>query len=339
MYRRFLNNGDYLGIITQEALTQLTRGVDERFVQAEQAAEASIVDYLSENYEVEKELLVGKKILEYHRGISYPVGVCFYYQNQICQTLKAISGYKEPSAQPYWHEYEDVIDVSLLEPYSQLKNYHQGEMVGFLGKAYMCDITHGFDMNNIRIPNINAWEIVPTTQWSKTPFLQWEVVQYQNDFYTLMTLDEYDPFATPIDSPCWGLIGEYDNTLDSYELSGHDYVVYGGDVYKPIINPNATTPEIGSNIRAHDPRNYNLKRHMVQLSLYELHKLISPTNISSVRIDDYEHSMQWLKDASKLKLNPQIPRKVGNKDNLPITDWQMATFQSDYDPYNNPWQV
>lgn len=52
---------------------------------------------------------------------------------------------------------------------------------------------------------------------------------------------------------------------------------------------------------------------MVQLSLYELHKLISPNNISTVRIDDYDHSMQWLKDASRLKLNPQIPRKIDNK--------------------------
>ena len=55
MYRRFLNNSDYLGIITQEALQQLTRGNDERFIQAEQSAEMSIVEYLSENYEVEKD--------------------------------------------------------------------------------------------------------------------------------------------------------------------------------------------------------------------------------------------------------------------------------------------
>ena len=59
MYRRFLNNSDYLGIITQEALQQLTRGNDERFIQAEESAEMSIVEYLSENYEVEKEFAKG----------------------------------------------------------------------------------------------------------------------------------------------------------------------------------------------------------------------------------------------------------------------------------------
>lgn len=54
MYRRFLNNDDYLGIITPEALAQLTRGNDARFIQAEESAEMSIVEYLSENYEIEQ---------------------------------------------------------------------------------------------------------------------------------------------------------------------------------------------------------------------------------------------------------------------------------------------
>lgn len=53
MYRRFLNNDDYLGIVTEEALSQLTRDKDERLAQAEEAAESSILEYLSENYEVE----------------------------------------------------------------------------------------------------------------------------------------------------------------------------------------------------------------------------------------------------------------------------------------------
>ena len=46
-------------------MQQLTRGNDERFIQAEQSAEMSIVEYLSENYEVEKELAKGKYIADY----------------------------------------------------------------------------------------------------------------------------------------------------------------------------------------------------------------------------------------------------------------------------------
>ena len=55
MYRRFLNNSDYLSIITPEALTQMTRGNSERFIQAEESAEMSITEYLSENYELQQD--------------------------------------------------------------------------------------------------------------------------------------------------------------------------------------------------------------------------------------------------------------------------------------------
>lgn len=54
-------------------------------------------------------------------------------------------------------------------------------------------------------------------------------------------------------------------------------------------------------------------------------KLIAPNNVSVVRLKDYETSMKWLSDAARLKLNPQIPRKLaGNK--LEVMDWQLATF-------------
>ena len=53
MYKRFLNNNDYIGIITEEALLQLIRGNEERLAQAEEAAESSVIEYLIDNYEIE----------------------------------------------------------------------------------------------------------------------------------------------------------------------------------------------------------------------------------------------------------------------------------------------
>ena len=49
---------------------------------------------------------------------------------------------------------------------------------------------------------------------------------------------------------------------------------------------------------------------MIRLAVYELTKLIAPNNVSVVRMRDYEDSMKWLNDASKLRINPQIPRKI-----------------------------
>jgi hypothetical protein len=80
-------------------------------------------------------------------------------------------------------------------------------------------------------------------------------------------------------------------------------MVYNGKVYYPETGVNADIPRIGINLSLHDPRNYNLRKHMVRLATYELTKLIVPNNISIIRIQDSEDSMKWLSDASKLKIN------------------------------------
>ena len=104
MYRRFLNKNDYLSIITEQALDQLVRGREDRFIQAEQSAESSVIDYLSENYEVENELNKGKYICEYDKQITYPVGSHFYKDGIIYEAIKAINGFKAPADQIYWDE-------------------------------------------------------------------------------------------------------------------------------------------------------------------------------------------------------------------------------------------
>ena len=338
MYRRFLNNNDYLSIITEQALNQLIRGNEMRYEQAEQAAEASVVDYLSENYEIEKELNKGKYLFAYNRKITYPVGSHFYLDGKICEVLQAINGYKAPAPEPYWEECEEPMDIDSLRPYSQMLNYRPSDIVSFNNVAYTCVKPNGFDFGDIRIPGISVWEKVDVAEWEAIPYGIWTVVRYNDQYFTLMDLEGYDEIVNPMDSDCWGMIGEYDQNIDTYELSDHEYVIYKNEVFYPVMNPNADKPELEVNICYNDPRNYNLKRHMVQLALYELHKLVSPNNVSQMRVDDYAHSMQWLKDANRLKLNPQIPRKVNSRGEE-LTDWQMATFQTEYDPYKNPWHV
>lgn len=339
MYRRFLNNSDYLGIITQEALQQLTRGNDERFIQAEQSAEMSIVEYLSENYEVENELAKGKYIADYDRRITYPVGVHIYFDGQIHEVIRSISGYRKPATVTYWEESTDInIDVSQVPAYSQFNTYYPGDKVNYNGVVYLCLSENGYKFDDIRIPMVGGWIEAETTQWQPIDYPLWAVVEHEGAFYTLMTLDGFDNNIDPLTSDCWGAIADYDSAYNDYELSDHEYVVYGGCVFYPETDVNADVPELGHNLSLHDPRNYNLKKHMVRLAVYELTKLIAPNNVSAVRMRDYEDSMKWLNDAAKLRLNPQIPRKV-DETKKPVTDWQLATFQNDYDPYRNPWMV
>ena len=64
-------------------------------------------------------------------------------------------------------------------------------------------------------------------------------------------MDNYDCLVNPMESDCWGMIGEYDPSLNSYELSEHEYVEYKGtrsehqdlEVYLPAgYDANRETP-------------------------------------------------------------------------------------------------
>lgn len=336
MYRRFLNNNDYLAVITPEALSQLTRGNDERFAQAEEAAEISMIEYLSENYEIEKEFAKGKYIAAYDRRITYPVGVHIYFDGQIHQVIRSICGYRQPATTAYWEETTDTIQPENIPQYSQFATYYPGNAVVYNDVPYVCLAENGYKFGNIRIPMVFGWMEVQTAAWQPIDYRLWDVVEYQDSFYTLVSLDDFDNNIDPLQSGNWGAIADYDPEYNTYELSGNEYVVYEGRVFCPEIDVNADIPVVGTNLALHDPRNYNLKKHMVRLAIYELTKQIAPNNVSVVRMRDYEDSMKWLNDASKLRINPQIPRRLG-EDKKPVTDWQMATFQTDYDPYKNPW--
>lgn len=337
MYRRFLNDEDYLSVITSEALAQITRGNSERMVQAEESAEMSIIEYLSENYEVEKELWKGKYIASYDRRISFPVGAYLYHEGQICAVIRAISGYKAPAPVIYWEESADPnVLVENTSLYSQFKTYYPGDLAVYNGLCYRCLAENGYDFGNIRLPMVTGWlEIVPDA-WVPKEYGLWDVSEYNGTFYAVVSVEEFDTNLTPAESPNWGEIADYDPEYNDYELSDHEYVVYDGRVWYPEIDVNSDEPQMGVNLVVRDPRNYNLKKHMVRLAIYELTKLIAPNNVSVTRVKDHEDSMKWLYDASKLRINPQIPRKIA-EDKREVMDWQMATFQADYDPWKNPW--
>lgn len=337
MYRRFLNDNDYLGIITADTLAQLTRGNTDRFIQAEQSAEMSITEYLSENYEIEQELNKGKYIAEHDRRITFPVGASFYMEGRIYEVIRSISGYKVPSNVVYWKEHVDVnLNIDEVARYSQFATYYVGDIVKYNDVAYVCLTDNGYKFGDIRIPMVIGWLEKEVVEWLPVEYNLWEVVSFQGAFYTLMTLEDFDNNINPLDSSCWGAVADYDPTYNDYELEDHEYVIYEGMVFYPGMDVNADVPIVGHNISLNDPRNYNIKKHMVRLAVYELTKLVAPNNVGMVRMRDYEDSMKWLNDASKLRLNPQIPRKLA-EDNKPVTDWQLSTFQTDYDPYKNPW--
>ena len=343
-YQRFLIDKDYSAIITEEHFQQLFRDMPERVEQAEKTAEMNMLEYLDQYYEIEKTLLVGKRIAKYSPMISFPSNVYIKDDEHIYKTVTAINGYKKPTDIVYWELYEDMdekFNDTTIMNYSQFMTYTVGQYVKFRSDIYVCVKENGYDLNNIQMPGVETWVTIETPEWlANNEYELNAVVEYDGDFYMLTTKDDYDVLINPSESDCWGMIGEYslDYEYDFGEDS-HDYVCQDGKVYKALMNPNADQITEGENIVREDPRNPNVIAHMTRIALYYLHQLISPTNISETRRWAYEDSMDWLFKASKFKINPQIPRKRDMKDGLPRVDWALATFQRDYDPWENLWLI
>ena len=153
---------------------------------------------------------------------------------------------------------------------------------------------------------------------------------------TVQTNEDPDPET----NENWGMIGDYSEELEyNYSDGAFDYVVADGTVFYPILNPNPTALEEGVTIIRDDPRNPNVVAHLARIALYHLHSIISPTNISETRRMAYEDSILWLYNASKFKINPQLPRKREHDSCLPKVDWACETFQRDFDANENPWLI
>ena len=317
-YLRFLTDKDYCSIATEEHMKQIIRDVPERIPQAEQRAEMQLLEYLDQYYEIEKVLAVGKNIREYNVFVSYPGQVYIKKDGEIFKTLTCINGLKRPTKIEYWKQIVDFIDPLLIDKakkYSQLKMYSKGEVVRFGTEYWQCVTPHGYDSGDIHMPGAKIWMEAEVIVWE--PNLEWEknkVCSFNEQFYQYIAeageLDDSEEILTPEDDDRWGLIGDYSDELEyEYSEDSHDYVVAEGTVFYPVMNPNADKLVDGKNITRDDPRNANIVAYMSRIALYHLHSVISPTNISETRRWAYEDSITWLYNASKFKINPQLPRK------------------------------
>ncbi len=344
-YQRFLTNNDYRAVVTPEQFEMLLNGDENRLSQAEQSAEMNFLEYLDQHYEIEKLFMVGKAIQEYNAGVTYPANAFIKKDDKIYRTLKPINGRKKPTATKYWEQLTELFaipDADRKPKYSQLCTYGLGDIVRFATEWYVCKVPNGYELNDIQVPGVTSWKAVECTEWQ--PNMEWELYQvckYNDKFYTKTSIEalETEDVLTPEDDDTWALIGDYSSQYN-YTLDEHDYVVCEDMVFEPLINPNAEEIVVGSNIILDDPRNINVITHMVRISCYYLHQMISPTNISESRRLAYEDSICWLSNAARFKINPKIPRKreceeCGNE----VVDFALETYQREFDPYQDMWLI
>ena len=109
-------------------------------------------------------LAKGKYIADYDRRITYPVGVHIYYDGQIHEVIRSISGYRKPATVTYWEESTDInLDASQIPLYSQFSTYYPGDKVNYNGVVYLCLSENGHKFDDIRIPMVGGWIEAETT--------------------------------------------------------------------------------------------------------------------------------------------------------------------------------
>lgn len=80
-----------------------------------------------------------------------------------------------------------------------------------------------------------------------------------------------------------------------------------GNVYKanqPVLNE---TPDSSNKWDQEDPRNPIIILYLVDITLYHLHSAITPRNVPENRGLRYDRAIQWLRDVTKLQVNPDLP--------------------------------
>lgn len=340
-YQRFLINKDYSAALTPEQFQMLIQGNEDRLSQAEQSAEMHFFEYLDQHYEIEKLFRIGKAIRPYSSGVKYPANAFFKTGEGIFRTLKSINGCMRPTTTKNWEQLTglfDIPDVGRKPKFSQLHTYGTGDIVRFQTEYYVCKSPCGYDLDNIQIPGIAPWKEVDVTAWEAN--MKWELYQvcsYSDNFYVKTEeAKETEEVLTPDNDDSWSQIADYSSDYE-YALDNHDYIVLDNKVFEPMMNVNADKIEAAVNIMADDPRNLNVITHMVRISTYYLHQMISPTNISETRRLMYEDSMLWLSNAARFKINPKIPRKKEHPEGEPVVDFAVDTYQRQFNPWDDMW--
>lgn len=297
-YLRFLLDEDYVANIRMEQFEQiagrpLNRKVIER---AEENSEVTILEYMLNMYHIEDAFSIGKSLIERDLRFTYPAGVYFLHNSVPAITVSELVGKSFPRTEEYW-ELHLEIDPNGIPLYSQMNEYRVGDLAVYMGNVYRCLVNHG---------NVSGEIVRPA-----------DALKWANLDVSGMTNEQI--LAIPA----------YSNSKNTYIIG--DEVSYMGSYYSVTANPNADDAVIGENIEEKDPRNSNLKKHMVQLSLYEMAKRISPNNVSASILADYEDTKEWLVAVGKGKINPMVPR-IGTKspsgEERPTSTWAMATMSN-----------
>lgn len=267
---------------------------------------------------------------EYSQNLGYYVGTVVSYNGQYFQCMISngvdIQYGTENIIQPIINHWSVTADGTGAVPFSITETYLAGDVVSYDGLFYECTI----DVTD------STLRLYPdSTLWTETEYVAWSAAEdYSLYDANLLVVNEneldyalIDPNnaiigKTPVDSindgdGAWKEITfqAYDRSERYERPSGFDgYVSYENEFFfvsekdEPFVNAYTDDDDfVFTPVK--DPRNRNIIICMIHIVLYQLHSVVVPDNIPTMRIDMYNNSIAKLDAFSTMKKNPNLPRK------------------------------
>ena len=266
----------------------------------------------------------------YNPDYSHYVGSIVSYDNGLffeCMISNGISAeYGEDSIiSPIPVRWEETIDGTDSTIFDINKKYVVGDIVEKNGVFYEC-IVDSSESGLNAYPDTKFWQQTTISPWINatdySSYVAGEDIISENglDYIildpSLTVVGETPQDSIELNKGAWKeiIIHSYER-CQRYDIGEEfdGYVSFEDDYYFVSEQDNVfiNSPEDDSFLfsPSKDPRNRNIVKIMVELVLFQLHSVAVPDNIPTVRMVNYEKANESLEKFSKMKANPNIPRK------------------------------
>lgn len=337
--KRYLKNTDLAPkYMKEETLKRLTNNLEEhRLFDAEKDAVSLVLSHLTNNFEIEEELALGRSIEVQNTQKEYKAGSHLYDGGRYFRVAKTVTPSVRPDAASFWTKL-DVRPFSETETYLANTTYYRSEgeevykLVDAAGEVSTLDSL--------------AWELVEVFEYSGDEnYLTGEIVECDSGYYECrrnngsLSNNRVNPSYTVafVEAVPSGVVPEaYDRNKVYRRVDGFNgYVTLENKTYflseanEPKANPDTrqSLPEKFELVS--DPRNGNIVRCVAALATYGLYQAQVPDNIPSTTIREEEKMMDFLKDSSKLRINPLLKRKMNASGKRTNAGWVIYASEGD----------
>lgn len=276
--------------------------------------------------------IVGLPEDSYSQDQGYYIGGYVFYEDAwfVCNIANGVGSdsSNEEIVQPILIRWKETVDGTGATTFNIKKPYKVGDKVSYDGKFYDCIVATNTSGLSLYPDTLVVWESVVNEAWNNAKDYSLEaadktLVNESNIDYKLVDPSLAVIGTTPTDSVAnndgaWAVV-----SITPYIRENRYERVDGFSGFVSLNNTTYYISEINEQF-AHsvkddnffvftpttDPRNRNIINAMLHLVMYQLHSVVVPDNIPTVRIANNEGTMKKLESFSKMKADPNIPRKI-----------------------------